>query len=279
MAEFSNWKYYKHAVIPAGAPHETVDVEPIQTGKIWQEYPNALLARWATEFDCGQETNWWYVIKDTPFDISALKAKRRYEIRKGIKHFKVHQISPKDYAQELFNVQCAAYSAWPEKYRPTADYHSFIKSLSGWEKNQIYAAFDRDDGMLCGYARCTKFNESFIDFNVLLTIPEYERYGVNAAIVFGILEDNAFFLEQGGYICDGSRNINHETKFQNYLEKYFGFRKAYCRLNICLKPGFGAIIKCLYPFRGVFRKLDMVGPVHKLNALLTMKEFAEETGD
>ena len=34
------------------------------------------------------------------------------------------------------------------------------------------------------------------------------------------------------YICDGERNILHETSFQNYLEKYFGFRKAYCKLNL-----------------------------------------------
>lgn len=41
------------------------------------------LARWTSSFDCGHETNWWYVIKDTPFDINELKKKRRYEIRKG----------------------------------------------------------------------------------------------------------------------------------------------------------------------------------------------------
>ena len=39
-----------------------------------------LLARWTEDFDCGYETEWWYVIKDTPLDLSKLKKKRRYDI-------------------------------------------------------------------------------------------------------------------------------------------------------------------------------------------------------
>ena len=50
--------------------------------------------------DCGYETNWWYVVKDTPFDLNSLKAKRRYEINKGIKNFEVIDIDPKNYSED-----------------------------------------------------------------------------------------------------------------------------------------------------------------------------------
>ena len=65
------WKYYNHAMIPMAAPHEEIDVEPNK--KFWKDNKKALFARWTSEFDCGYETNWWYVIKDEPFDITTLK--------------------------------------------------------------------------------------------------------------------------------------------------------------------------------------------------------------
>ncbi len=81
------WRYYHRAVIPRTPPHVVPDLRPIEEGSIWKIWGRGrpLLARWVTDFDCGYETNWWYVIKDTPFDIDALKAKRRYEITKGLK--------------------------------------------------------------------------------------------------------------------------------------------------------------------------------------------------
>ena len=35
----------------------------------------------------------------------------------------------------------------------------------------------------------------------------------------------------GYYLCDGQRNIRHQTNFQEFLVKYFGFRYAYTREN------------------------------------------------
>ena len=111
------------------------------------------------------------------------------------------------------------------------------------------------------------------EFLVLRTLPACESHAVNAAMVNGILQDLAPFLEKGGYLCDGSRSINHETAFQDYLEKYFGFRKAYCRLNLRFRPGVGMAARCLYPFRHALKKMDSNGLVHRINGLLTMIEL------
>jgi hypothetical protein len=65
------WKYYNHAMIPTTAPHEIPDLTPIKSGSIWNRLREGmpLLARWTSDFDCGYETEWWYCIKDSPFDI------------------------------------------------------------------------------------------------------------------------------------------------------------------------------------------------------------------
>lgn len=89
--EIIGWKYYNHAAIPNTAPREMVNTTPIDNGTIWNIGGGVpLLARWTENFDCGYETNWWYVIKDTPFDVNTLRSKRRYEINKGIKNFEIH---------------------------------------------------------------------------------------------------------------------------------------------------------------------------------------------
>lgn len=269
-----NWRYYNHAAIPSTAPHEKPDMLPVDNGSIWAiNGGTPLLARWTTDFDCGYETNWWYVIKDTPFDISELKAKRRYEINKGIKNFDVKKIEPDNYADELYNVQIAAYSAYPDKYRPSVNREEFISSVQHWDSFVCIGAFDRESGMLCGYSLLSEENETYVDFKVMRTNPECEKNGINAALVEGVLRYFNEFLTQGGYICDGARSINHETAFQDYLEKYFGFRKAYCKLHITYNPKLKWLIQLMYPIRRLLMKMDGIGVLHSINAVLRMEEI------
>ena len=272
--QIDGWKYYNHAAIPTTAPHEKPDMLPVDNGSIWAiNGGTPLLARWTTDFDCGYETNWWYVIKDTLFDISELKAKRRYEINKGIKNFDVKKIEPDNYADELYNVQIAAYSAYPDKYRPSVNREEFISSVQHWDSYVCIGAFDRESGMLCGYSLLSEENETYVDFKVMRTNPECEKNGINAALVEGVLRYFNEFLTQGGYICDGARSINHETAFQDYLEKYFGFRKAYCKLHITYNPKLKWLIHLMYPIRRLLMKMDGIGVLHSLNAVFRMEEI------
>lgn len=271
------WKYYNHAMIPATAPHEAVNTDCIKDGSIWKQNRKALLARWTTDFDCGYETNWWYVIKDTPFDISNIKAKRRYEINKGNKYFNVCQIeNPVEYAHQLCDVQIDAFSAYPEKYRPIVNREQFVSGVNSWnaENCYIYGAFSVQDNRLCGYAYLTE-EDKCLNFTVLKTCPSSEKYAINAALVNKILEDNKEKLNSGGYICDGARSVVHETAFQDYLMKYFGFRKAFCKLHIDYNPRFKWIILLLYRFRWLFAKLDSFGLIHQMNGVFAMQEIVE----
>lgn len=126
------WKYYNHAAIPSVAICDDPDTSAVENGDIWKLDGSPIIARWTTDFDKIDGGEWWYIIKDTPLDISKLKAKRRYEINKGIKNFDVEQINPMDFKEELFYVQVEAFSAYPAKYRPTVEKESFFKELESW---------------------------------------------------------------------------------------------------------------------------------------------------
>ena len=274
--EIKGWKYYNHAAIPGVSPHEVPDLSPIKNGDIWNlDGGKPLLARWTTDFDCGYETDWWYVIKDTPFNIAELKAKRRYEINKGIKNFDVREIDPTEYREALFEVTISAFSAYPEKYRPTVDREDFIISIDLWNRYIVFGAFNRETDELCGYALITEESEKNIALQSMRTVPQHEKNSVNAALVEGVLNRFNLFLANGGYIYDGARSVNHETSFQDYLEKYFGFRKAYCRLYIKYKPHIKTVVRIMYPLRRFWRLFDSIGLVHQLNAVLLMEEYNE----
>ncbi len=272
------WRYYNHAALPTTPPHQEPDLTPIEDRSIWAlDGKRPLLARWTEDFDCKHETSWWYVIKDEPFDLSKLKAKRRYEITKGDKSFEVRRIVPKDCKETLYGIQVAAFSAYPEKYRPTVDKQTFFSSIDGWDSHHdAFGIFLREGGEMVGYSLLSKPLDGYVDFSVLRTDPQYERLSVNACFVAGILSFYEELLSNGGYISDGTRSINHETKFQDYLEKYFSFRKAYCRLRIRYNPKFGWLVKILYPFRKLLLLLDSINLIHQINSILRMEELKRE---
>lgn len=272
-----NWIYYNHAMLPGSAPHEQADLEPLKTGSIWKnDKGKVLFARWTSEFDCGYETSWWYCIKDTLFDISNLKAKRRYEINKGRKNFDVQVIDPGIYIEDFYEVLREAFCAYPMEYRPSVEISEFVHSVENWKKNKriIYGAFEKDSDKIGGFAVLIE-HESYVQLSELKTMPILEKLGINAAIMAKICEDYNPRIEKGYYLSDGERSIFHETNFQDYLEKYFGFRKAYAKLNIKYRRGVGVIVAVLYPLRKSIRKLKG-GIFKKLYAVLLMEEIVRK---
>ena len=211
---------------------------------MWGGGKQPLFARWTTDFDCGYETDWWYIIKDDKFDIGSLKAKRRYEINKGKKNFEVKEIRADEYTDEIYEITATVYQQYPASYRPVIHEEKFKESLTGWEKFKVYGAFHKETGKLCGYA-WLKVYDSYADFCVLKVLPAYERLGINAAIVEKIVVDFNSKLGNNFYICDGARALLHETAFQNYLEKYFGFRKAYCNLQMKYRFPIAIIVRVI----------------------------------
>lgn len=274
--DINGWKYYSNAAIPTVSICDNPDLSPIENGDIWKMNGCPLLARWTTDFDCGHSTNWWYVIKDTPFDISTIKAKHRYVIKQGINYFDCKRINPADYIDELHKVYIAAYSAWPKKYRPQFSLSDAEKMFTAFSKDKAvvcFGAFHKETQELCGFIK-VQIDDSIVHFNVLRVKPEYEKQQINAALVYCLLDDFGEQLKEGSaFILDGARSIQHETAFQNYLEKYFEFRKAYCKLHISYNPKVRWLILLLFRFRKILAKFDNIGIIHKINGIMKMEEI------
>lgn len=250
----SDFKKYNNCLLSNLLPHEVPNTSNIK--KIIKK-ENVLLARWTTCFDSKIKSEWWYLIKDTPYDKEQLKSKDKYEINKGIKNFYIEIINPMLFSNELYEIFVAANNSYSKLSNTTITKNEFLKQI---DINNIYiGAFERETKEICAYSVCsikadTKKIKKVMDLSIIKSLPSKKSKGVNAAIMDYICNEY-INKKKVDYICDGERSIRHITNFQDYLIKYFGFRKAYCKLNIEYNYVIKVIVKILYPFRHFLKLL------------------------
>lgn len=136
---------------------------------------------------------------------------------------------------------------------------------------EYYGAFSQDTNRLIGYAINVIYDE-YVSFSEMKFTPAYLQKKVAAAMVYTMCIQY-LNIDKKKYICDGERSIRHITHFQDYLEKYFGFRKAYCNLHIMYRPFMKIIVKCMYPFRNKLKSFEGIAMVNDVLAVLTMEEI------
>ena len=265
------WKYYNHSLIPSTAPHEMVNMQPIKDGSIWKKcvwggWP--ILARWTTEFDCREKTQFWYTIIDTPFDISELKSDYRRRIRIGLKNFKCKIISSKEYAQDMAEITLKDWATYPAKYRPHTRKIDLIKMYCNL-KETVWGAFDINNQLSA--FQVIEDNGSYYSMGQGKSNPETQKLQVNAALIASYLDFYAQDISNGKYISNGTRNIFHETNFNEDLCKKYGFRKAFCKLNVVYRFPFNIMVYCLYPCRKLIKNNNRIGSL--IHSILLMEEI------
>lgn len=246
------------------APH--IDVHP---NKKTIDFGKSLVAVWTDEFDCGRETEYWYCIKDDVLDIFSIKAKRRYEINKGIKNFNVSVIKPSNHADEMYRVYVESLKGYKGNRTPIS-FEKYREGINGWDKSEccVFAAYDNEKNAMCGYSDVW-LRRPYLPISSLKTIPEFERGGVNFALVYAICTYFEDEISKGAYLCDGVRNSLHQTHFQDFLIKYFGFRRAYCNLHIAYRWYLKPVVLIAFPFRQKFKN-----KIPQLYSLLKMEAWS-----
>ena len=262
------WQYYNHAMIPTTAPHEEPDLTPVMNGEIWKEN-KPLLVRWTSNWDCGYDTGWWYVIREGPFDLSELSTSSRRNIRKALRNCRVEKIEPSEWVDDLWRVFNEAIVRY-ENYEIPFDKDGFIREWIEGE-GEFWAGFDNESRWMIGFAVFVLHDE-WVDYQIAKYSTQYLKLRVSDAINATALDS---YLNECGkrYVSDGERSILHKTNVQTYLMEHFGYRRAYCRLHVQYKKALGVLIKTLYPIRKTLKRFDSVNLIHQINALLMMEEI------
>lgn len=272
------WEYYNHALVPTTAPHVEPDTSWMKDRKMWRKLAGGkhpMFARWTTDFDCQEETEWWCLIKDTPFDIMSLKSNRRSLITRGLKRVDVKVIVPADYAEQMAEVYIKAWKSYDESYEEESNREQITEQFLALTKDNLgnseyLGAFLKDTDVMIGYSIYDLFDD-WVEYSAVKTDPEYLNTQVNAALVYYGLER---YMKPGiKYILGGWRTLVHDTNYQDYLLKNFGFRKAYCKLHIQYRWWVKTVVFFLYPFRNFVKKGSKNKLIYSLWCVLNQEEI------
>jgi len=269
------WRYYNHALLPNCAPHEKADVEILKNKNFWKTFrpKRPLFACYTTHFDCGYETGWWHCILDKPFDIATIKSERRRQINQGLQNFDIRVIDVKIYAEQIFDVHKSAWKTYNKTGKFKIEKEHFCEEVRKWNY-LVFGAFDKGNDQLVAYYT-VKVYPAYICLMTLKANPAAEKKRVNLAINYFVCDFFRKEIENGKYIGGGNRNIYHKTNFQEFLEKNFGFKKAYNHLHIKYVPFVAFLIKILYPFRKIIKKIPFT-IANQVSGILLMEEICRE---
>lgn len=246
-----DWRLHHGALVPLTMPHAIPALTDSETRALCLEQ-KVLFVRWEVDFDMPEPNEWWHVIKDQPECLSLLGKKTRNQVRRGLKQFVVDPVTKEVILEEGYRVYCKAYDRYAtfEKMLAESDFKNAIHELPSY--TEFWGVRDRTDGRLVAFSEnIVRDNACF--YNSIWFEPQAMKDYSGYALFY---EMNRHYLNERKmlYVSDGARSISHQTEVHEFLERKFGFRKAYTRLKIQYFPGGALVVKFLYPLRGLINK-------------------------
>lgn len=265
------WMLYNNALVPDAPPHVEIKLSREQAGYLLRK-SKAYMLRWPCDFDCGFETEWWYLVRDKSISLDEFDSKRRWEIKKGLKRCAVKKVDADYIAKNGYEVYKSAFDSYDTFLKPAGreDFYNMIMSRKDNEAYDFWAALSKTGGEIMGYFMNRVSSECCLYLTGKFR-PQCLKEGVHQALVY---EMTNYYLNdmELKYVCAGARSISHKTNVQEFLIHKLHFRKAFCRLNLIYNPLVKIIVYILYPFRDVFFRIN-TGFTNKIAVLLRQEEI------
>lgn len=260
MNLFENYKLYQKGVICRGAAHTELKLTAKQKSELLKKY-NAWFVRNLYDFDCPEQTSFWFVICDTPAFIESYKTNVRNQVRKSLNMLDFMQLSPKELIEKggyhAYKVSFARYQNISENILTKEQWNDQI--LNNAETKEFWGAFMKESGKLIAYGDAL-IQDNSVKYTALKGDLNGNR---NCYPFYGLLYMmNQHYLneKQMLYVNDGARTVSEHSNIQDFLIK-FNFRKAYCKIDITYVWWLKILVNMLYPFRKII-------PILKVKYLL-----------
>lgn len=228
-----------------------------------------IFLRNAYNFDCKEETAYWYIIKDSFNGIQDVPSKYRGRLRKSLEKYEFKRVPTTFALEECYET----YRAAAEHYRvktaiPTkTEFEDIVRSLD--DTYDIWVALDKVTGRVAALA-INHIIDGMCDYERMKYHPDFLK---PVSPAYGLIyRMNEYYLAEKGlkYVSDGARSITEHSEIQSFLVTKFKFRKAYCHVQVFYKWWLKPIVCLLYPFRHVIKNTDV-------KAVLKMEEIARES--
>lgn len=244
----SKFENYRHALIWSGAIHEEPQLSEAEA-KFLIRNSSSWMLRNLYDFDCQEETNFWYIIKDSYSESDYSKKVRKY-IDKANAKFEIRKISRDKMMDEGFDVYDKAHEHYSVDDGFRLNRENFLHEIQGMSEVEydFWGCIDRETDILQAYCIC-HVHDDMCWFKYSRANPEflpkyYPMYGLYDA-------RHKYYLqkEKLKYVLTSARSITEHSNIQNFLIEKFGYRKAYCRLKIYYVQWLNLLVNISYPFR------------------------------
>jgi len=200
----------------------------------------------------------WYAVVCKAFQpLSAMKAKQRSEIRRGLRLCEVRRVDTPYLAENGYTVFRRAFERYTNIRGPVWTEPQFRRHLlDAREFDDIvhcWAVFRAQQLVAFG------INNVFDRIEATYWLIKLDPDHLDAYPAYALLYTmNRYYLEENDfqYVNDGWRALLHPTRIQEFLIKKFNFCKAYCRLTVHYKPWLALALHMTYPLRGMLGRLD-----------------------
>jgi hypothetical protein len=261
---------YRQAWRFDGAPHEEPQLQEPEWKTLLKQ--GGLMVRNTYNFDCQQETSFWYVIKDQYQGMEELPSRVRNKVRHAEQYFDYQEVS-------FETIQGNAYPILKETYDDYAVRDTkmnpavFEEYLNHCKKRQFdyWGIFEKESQQMVGF--CTvRMWDHCCEYEVTGIESKYKKGGFYP--YYGLYQHlNQHYLEEQhfNYVSDSARTITEHSNIQDFLIENFGFRKAYCQLAVYYQGWVKFAVKVLYPFRS-FITLPRVKAILNMEAMQRGKQ-------
>lgn len=253
--------YYNNSLLPNCLDVETISFTKEELDAAFKKHKKALFFLYTTNYDCGFDTEWYYIINNRGFDKINVSSKN-YKRKKNVINNNVlcRIIDPIIYKEEIKRVSALAISDYKT-------YSAEIPSFNVEKWGGIFVgAFTKQSNSLIGFVHIVK-NKNQLSLSYEKTDPNYKKYYPSLALNHFVIDKICDF-SKGEYLTNGSRTILHGTNHNDFLIEYCGFEKKYCRLHIIYRKKIRFIIPLIRFLRPLFSLLDFNKFFHKVNGVL-----------
>ena len=223
----------------------------------------------AYNFDCKEETSFWYIIKDSFNGMEDVPSKYRNRVRKSLEKYEFKIVSKSFAIEKCFEAHKAAAKNYKIKTKiPTnKQFDDYIKSLD--KTYDIWVGIDKESGCVAGLA-INHVVDDMCDYDRMKFHPDFLK-PVSPSYGLIYCMNEYYLVKKGlGYVCEGARSITEHSEIQSFLETKFKFRKAYCQVQMFYKWWFRIVINVLFPFRSNIKAVS-------IKAMLNMVEIARNS--
>lgn len=264
------FKYYNHSLIFDCNNDEIFAYTGEELRDAFKKYKKALFLIFTSHFDCGHDTGWYYVIRDSSENhLNQLSPKHRKNLKRIFKFVECKMIVASDYAERIKEIGISA----TKGYKNYHDNQKFGYS----DKRIIVGAFQKNTNNLIGYS-IIGINRNQVSIMGEKVDCDYRQLGVSYALNDYII--NKYLIENhnggGVFITNGQKTIIHNSKHNQFLIDNLGFRKAYCYLHIVYRPIMKIIMPVVRLCGPVLKLFDNCHRIHLVNALLYMDKIVRE---